>query len=600
MFGIAEARGAETSSGEMADIPADTSEIPTICEKRPRSSTDTSPSSTTTTRTTTTAARTSPPPYKRQKSHDMVASSQNGSTPSSQNGRQLLSTANFDHHTDDEGIEVINNEVTKKFELKELRVYLKDIKKLDGNMTLNNIPPIVDNRNIFVVEKILDKKQKNNQIFYYIKWQGWSTEHNTWEPADNLYECEDIIEIFERERGKLLEKFKKKEDYFPTMQNIDMYLKNKIIQNKKHIVNLKSDDDALYHSLKLYFSSTTESLDTNDINDLKEKIKKLILHSMLCSTRNDQLESLQDWESEINSITKERPLIQVENDVDLECAPQDFYYIQDYLPGSGVIIPDEPPIGCECKNCDSKSNCCYSQYDGTIPYTNTGRVRVPPGTPIYECNKRCKCSPICQNRVVQRGSNVDLCIFRTKNGRGWGVKTLKLIKKGTFITQYVGEVITNEEAEKRGQKYDAAGRTYLFDLDYNEIEDQCPYTVDAATYGNVSHFINHSCDPNSAVYGVWIDCLDPNLPKLALFASREIKKNEEITFDYMRPSAKTVDRLKRNSPVKNGDADDLNVSIESRQRLELPGKSECDIDNELINRRTRCKCGAKCCRQYLF
>ena len=37
---------------------------------------------------------------------------------------------------------------------------------------------------------------------------------------------------------------------------------------------------------------------------------------------------------------------------------------------------------------------------------------------------------------------------------------------------------------------DAEGRTYLFDLDFN-MGDQNPYTVDAAFYGNVSHFINH-------------------------------------------------------------------------------------------------------------
>ena len=33
-------------------------------------------------------------------------------------------------------------------------------------------------------------------------------------------------------------------------------------------------------------------------------------------------------------------------------------------------------------------------------------------------------------------------------------------------------------------------RTYLFDLDFNR-GDQNLYTVDAAFYGNLSHFINH-------------------------------------------------------------------------------------------------------------
>ena len=109
-------------------------------------------------------------------------------------------------------------------------------------------------------------------------------------------------------------------------------------------------------------------------------------------------------------------------------------------------------------------------------------------------------------------------IYRTENGCGWGVKTKDPIKKGQFAVEYVGEVISNDEAEERGKKYgerertkliwwslvslssqqieqtfsDEEGRTYLFDLDFNSGANN-PYTIDAAFYGNVSHFINHSC-----------------------------------------------------------------------------------------------------------
>lgn len=84
---------------------------------------------------------------------------------------------------------------------------------------------------------------------------------------------------------------------------------------------------------------------------------------------------------------------------------------------------------------------------------------------------------------------------------------------------------------------DTKGCTYLFDLDYDK-GDQNLFTVDAFKYGNVSHFINHSCDPNLIVYNVWINCLDPDLPRLALFASQDIKKGEEITFDYNAGTAR--------------------------------------------------------------
>ena len=76
---------------------------------------------------------------------------------------------------------------------------------------------------------------------------------------------------------------------------------------------------------------------------------------------------------------------------------------------------------------------------------------------------------------------------------------------------------------------DAEGRTYLFDLDFDKGQDN-PYTVDAAHFGNVAHFINHSCDPSLAVFNVWINCLDPDLPRLALFAVRDIVKGNFKTF----------------------------------------------------------------------
>ena len=45
----------------------------------------------------------------------------------------------------------------------------------------------------------------------------------------------------------------------------------------------------------------------------------------------------------------------------------------------------------------------------------------------------------------------------------------------------------------------------------------------------------YQCDPNLVVYGMWSDCLDPNLPRLALFACRDILRGEQLYFDYNSP-----------------------------------------------------------------
>lgn len=53
--------------------------------------------------------------------------------------------------------------------------------------------------------------------------------------------------------------------------------------------------------------------------------------------------------------------------------------------------------------------------------------------------------------------------------------------------EYVGEVITNEEADRR---YMQSGAEYLFDLDF--FENTPDYVIDATFCGNESHFVNHS------------------------------------------------------------------------------------------------------------
>lgn len=136
-----------------------------------------------------------------------------------------------------------------------------------------------------------------------------------------------------------------------------------------------------------------------------------------------------------------------------------------------------------------------------------------------------------------------LQIFRTDNNRGWGVKTLSLIKQGSYVTKYSGEVITRAEADKRAITHGSKS-TYLFDLDFNTDKNDSVYSVDATAFGNVSHFINHSCDSNLCIYAVWIDCLDINLPTLALFASRDINVDEEVTFNYMTSVNNTKCRIK--------------------------------------------------------
>ncbi|XP_075525833.1 histone-lysine N-methyltransferase SUV39H2-like isoform X4 [Dermacentor variabilis] len=247
---------------------------------------------------------------------------------------------------------------------------------------------------------------------------------------------------------------------------------------------------------------------------------------------------------------------------------------QDFLPGPGVSFPDDPKMGCSCENCyTDRKGCCPAYNDVKFAYTASGTLSAPFGSPIFECNRLCRCDINCPNRVVQRGCKIPLTIFRTTNGRGWGVRTEQRINKGTFVMEYLGQVITDEEAEKRGKWYDDHGTTYLFDLDYHLQDDSMDqgtmYTVDAGTYGNIAHFVNHSCEPNMAVCMVWINNLDLRMPRLAFFTNRDICIHEELTVDYK---------------MSCGGTEATPDSKKSHPHTKI---------------RIECKCGARNCRRFL-
>ncbi|XP_012681529.2 histone-lysine N-methyltransferase SUV39H1-A isoform X2 [Clupea harengus] len=372
--------------------------------------------------------------------------------------------------------------------------------------------------NEYEVEYVADYMKQNGKEYFLIKWKGYSESENTWEPRKNL-KCPKLLKVF--------------------MSDLDAALRRP--------------------KERWRFEDSIE-LDQKAVGYLIQKAK--------------QRQILKCWETRINKSSRQNGRIYVQNDVDLEGMPQDFTYIDDYRVGEGVEITPTA-VGCECKDCfrDPVAGCCPGLAQHRLAYTDRGVVRVRPGEPIYECNSRCRCGPDCINRVVQRGIQYDLCIFRTDNGRGWGVRTLDRILKNTFVMEYLGEIITTEEAERRGEAYDSQGATYLFDLDY--VEDV--FTVDAANYGNVSHFVNHSCEPNLQVYNVFIDNLDERLPRIVFFATRYIKAGEELTFDYKMQ----ID------PV---DAESSKMDF-SLATVEGPSRKRMRVE---------CKCGVESCRKYLF
>uniref|UniRef100_H2Y6N6 Uncharacterized protein n=1 Tax=Ciona savignyi TaxID=51511 RepID=H2Y6N6_CIOSA len=181
---------------------------------------------------------------------------------------------------------------------------------------------------------------------------------------------------------------------------------------------------------------------------------------------------------------------------------------------------------CQCKDNCSTPDCtcgliseqCWYASDGTlVPEFD---ILEPPL--VFECNKMCSCSRNCKNRVVQNGIRYRLQIYRTQ-GMGWGLRALETIPRGAFVCEYVGELLTDDEADQREDD------SYLFDLENKEGEIYC---IDARNYGNVSRFINHLCEPNLVPIRVFVGHHDIRFPILAYFTTRVIQADEELGFDY--------------------------------------------------------------------
>ncbi|KAH8517505.1 hypothetical protein H0E87_005441 [Populus deltoides] len=161
---------------------------------------------------------------------------------------------------------------------------------------------------------------------------------------------------------------------------------------------------------------------------------------------------------------------------------------------------------------------------------------------IKECWSKCGCHKQCGNRVVQRGIMCKLQVFFTPEGKGWGLRTLELLPKGTFVCEYVGEILTNKEFYERKMQRATSNKTEkhaypaVLDADWclkGVVNDEEALCLDATFYGNVARFINHRClDANMIEIPVKIETLDHHYYHLAFFTTREVNASEELTWDY--------------------------------------------------------------------
>lgn len=96
---------------------------------------------------------------------------------------------------------------------------------------------------------------------------------------------------------------------------------------------------------------------------------------------------------------------------------------------------------------------------------------------------------------------------------GKGVFASETIKKDTFLIVFGGYILTRKEEEKLPPE--------IRDIAIRVEKDFVLGIINKSQLGTVDCYVNHSCDPNAGIKG-----------QITLVAMRDIKKGEEITFDY--------------------------------------------------------------------
>jgi uncharacterized protein len=116
----------------------------------------------------------------------------------------------------------------------------------------------------------------------------------------------------------------------------------------------------------------------------------------------------------------------------------------------------------------------------------------------------------CSAINIREMSKGNLRLAVKRSATGLGLFALQPIPADQRIIEYIGPIISAEEADRRGGKY-------LFELDEKRA-------VDGSARSNTARYINHSCRPNAKAYTsgnrIWI------------WSLRNIKAGDEITINY--------------------------------------------------------------------
>ncbi|XP_075687997.1 histone-lysine N-methyltransferase SETMAR [Rhinoderma darwinii] len=244
----------------------------------------------------------------------------------------------------------------------------------------------------------------------------------------------------------------------------------------------------------------------------------------------------------------------------------DFQYAAELVAGPGAELdPSEVTIqGCECPEprCPPGGCACLPHGDNYHHRRLRGSQK-----PVLECNVLCRCGESCANRETQHGLQFQLQVYQVP-GKGWGLRTQEIIPSGRFVCEYAGEVLGAEEARRRIRSQHPHANNYIIAVREHLHSGRVLETVIDPTYvGNIGRFLNHSCQPNLVMVPVRTHSM---VPRLALFAARDIPAWEELCYDYSGIAFNCTP----NSGLLSGHSQDMETDRSQRKKC-LCGTAPC-------------------------
>ena len=351
-------------------------------------------------------------------------------------------------------------------------------------------------------------------------------------------------------------------------------------------------------------SNISDNDNCNDIDDQKEEEKDMFIKK---KRKLRKKLSLTKYKFENIKIEKQ-PTKKVKNYIDLSNQKEKrsvklvkserskllktFDYVNHYITTSNILHLNKPSLTMTINNplfnsidsldefklppsyCCSCKNICLPEICECIK----NHVQK------FECNERCSCNrETCGNRCIQFGLTHKFFVKYISKMKGFGLFADEDIDKGEFICEYIGNIITKNEAEQKihfnliNQK-----PNYILQLKEEYPNIIISTYIDSEKYGNLARFINHSCEPNLDFEIIRINSF---IPHCAFFANKKIFSGEEITFSY----------IGFNNSIKNDNIGDINCEFEKENKK----KENNPVNNKPSLSYKKCLCGSKNCQGFI-